>query len=352
MRSSTRGRTPSLVIPHGTTWGLMTPRGFDLRKELETGQHDPERQRLFEVLFGTRGTRRSSSDWPGTRTHDDPLVCPAPDGGLPALLLARGGRSSRLAARSRRSPIRRRPTVTRARERPARTISRRAPPAHLTVPGADVDDWLDCDQCRDCFAPPYSHRPRGSAQNALALRSVDDAGRTHAYRFGLIGASDTHDARPGNGFKEFARLENTEANARSPLTRRLLSRDVAPVARSREVSLADVPLAGRRYTERGASYLLTGGLTAAHADSRRREDLWSAFERREVYATSGDRILLWFDLLNAPQGARPMGSIVAGQVTPAALPCDRRRSVRAEAGLSGERRRGTRSRTAARGVSR
>jgi hypothetical protein len=182
-----------------------------------------------------------------------------------------------------------------------------------TIPGVQVSDWLNCDQCDDCFNLAYSHRPGGSAQAALALTREGPDGSAQRYRFGMIGSSDSHDARGGNGFKEFARVENTEAPTRPAFMNRMLSDGRDPVPRSEPVVLGDVPLAQRRYIERGASFFFTGGLIAAHSAGRDRHALWNAFESRNVYATSGDRILLWFDLLNAPDGNRPMGSEVVGQ---------------------------------------
>jgi hypothetical protein len=68
--------------------------------------------------------------------------------------------------------------------------------------------------------------------------------------------------------------------------------------------------------ERQSSFFMTGGLVAAHSTGRERTALWDSFKRREVYATSGIRMLLWFDLLKSNGTTRPMGSEVTSSDTP------------------------------------
>jgi hypothetical protein len=296
--------TPSIVIPHGTSWGLMTPPGFDIARELERGQHDARRQRLFEVYSG-HGSAELHRETRAAIPSGDEWVCPEPsDDFLPCcwrageIIRDRCDDPASMACEER---------IREAR----RNFVNAGVAGHLTVPGSTVADWLDCDQCRDCPLPAYSHRPGGSAQYALALTARGQDGSEERFRFGLIGSSDTHDARPGNGFKEFGRLENTEAPYLSgPVGRRTRDRR-EPAPRSESLVLAELPLQARRYSERGASFLLTGGLVAVHAAGRDRQAIWSALSQREVYGTSGERILLWFDLRNAPAGSNvPMGAEV------------------------------------------
>jgi hypothetical protein len=130
---------------------------------------------------------------------------------------------------------------------------------------------------------------------------------------GFLAASDNHSARPGTGYKEVARSEFTEARFGEFLETPVGEVEKrAPAARADAVRLeAGAAPFSLFETERQASFFLTGGLTAVHAEGRDRQAIWDALQRREVYGTSGPRILLWFDLLNAPGGQpAPMGSEV------------------------------------------
>jgi hypothetical protein len=147
----------------------------------------------------------------------------------------------------------------------------------------------------------------------MALSKTDSGQQPLRFRFGFIAASDNHSARPGTGYKEYDRAAMTEMRFASFRSGVLGSRDERePAPKSERPEILD----GSRFfgileTERQSSFFLTGGLVAAHARGRGRDAIWESLERREVYGTSGPRILLWFDLVNAPgepASELPMGS--------------------------------------------
>jgi hypothetical protein len=134
--------------------------------------------------------------------------------------------------------------------------------------------------------------PRQSTQYNLAL-GFDTDGIPKRARFGLIGSSDNHVARPGNSYKESDRRLYTDSK-----------------------QFSGEPTWHYAADEESQGFYYTGGLVAVHAKGRHRDAIWDALSRRQVYATSGDRTLVWFDLLNGPGGEAPMGSEVRMASTP------------------------------------
>jgi Protein of unknown function (DUF3604) len=299
---------PTLVIPHGTTWGFYTPPGSTLDKQLVGPAHDPDRQRLMEIYSG-HGNSEEYRDWRAVEYDAEGAEhCPAPSKGyLPCCWQA----GELIRARCTN------PTSAECEERveKARRLYLEAGvQGHRTVPGATIDDWKDCGQCRDCFLPSFNLRPGNSAQYALAITNFDDPAHPRRFRFGFIGSSDNHSARPGTGYKEYDRRVMTEAIGPRDATwrTRLLGPPEAPSPEPISISqVHETQVFALLETERQGSFFMTGGLVAAHSAGRDRQSIWDALRRREVYGTSGDRILLWFDLLNAPGGPAPMGSELA-----------------------------------------
>jgi hypothetical protein len=297
----------ALVIPHGTTWGLYTPPGTTFDKQIAGPQNDPARQTLFEIHSG-HGNSEEYRDWDALRRgQDGGLVCPEPtDDYLPCCW--RAGELIRARCDD--------PGTSECQERVLRAqrlYLEAGVAGHNTVPGATVEDWLDCGQCRDCFLPAFTYRPGNSAQYALAVSNFDDLAKPERARYGFIASSDNHSARPGTGYKEYARRAMTEAIGAKD--ERWRKRIMPPRLESvpQPVPIDEVPpLPAFAFLEfeRQASFFMTGGLVAVHAAGRDRDAIWDAWQRREVYGTSGERMLLWFDLVNGPAGGAPMGSEV------------------------------------------
>ena len=96
--------------------------------------------------------------------------------------------------------------------------------------------------------------------------------------FGMIGASDTHNANPGD--VEEWDFVGKLGLASSPAIRRL----------------RDLPSAepGDKPHKRFRQFHTSGGLAAVWAEENTRDAIFDAMKRREVYATSGPRITLRF----------------------------------------------------------
>ncbi len=296
----------SLVIPHGTTWGFYTPPGYTYDKQINPAQRNPEKQRLLEIFSG-HGNSEEYRDFKDI-DYDDKgrAFCPAATESYEPCCQRAGE-----IIRSRCGNIPADQCEKRVADAKQKYVEAGAA-GHLSVPGADVEDWKECGQCRDCFAPSFNYRPGGSAQYILAKGNFDNPEKPNHARFGFIASSDNHSARPGTGYKEYARHGNTEtAGACSEEWRDRLFTTIQSKPEAAAVNqelLNTLPPFRLVDLERQASFFMTGGLVAVHADTRNRDAIWEALKKREVYGTSGDRILLWFDRINGPSAPAAMGS--------------------------------------------
>lgn len=293
---------PALVVPHGNAWGNTTPAGVSWDKQLADGNHDPDRQTLIEVYSG-HGSSEVFRPWRAVvEGEDGSPMCPDPsEGYLPAC--HRAGQIVEAQCRE----IGESPETCAERAAEARALYLAAGPrgeGRYTVPGRSAEAWLDAGQCTDCFQPAFDYRSGGSTQYALALTgpaSGSDADRRRRrFRFGFIASSDTHTARAGSGYKEVSPLGMTDlTGARATARRASFEPDPGkPGGRAIPFDASERIVLPGGDVARSSSFYYTGGLVAVHAEGRGRDAVWKAFERREVYGTSGPRILLWFDLLN------------------------------------------------------
>jgi hypothetical protein len=307
-----------LIIPHGSSWGFYTPPGTTWDKALAAKER-PDRFRLIEIYSG-HGNSEEYRSWKDVVLNPDGQTasCPDPTANYTPSCWRAGEivRERCLKAGADAAECDKR--AVQARD----DYANMGVAGHLAVGGETSEDWLDAGQCTDCFMPPFNHRAGNSVQAGLATTVFDDpVGQQTRFHWGFIGSSDNHRARPGTGYKPVDRRKNTEAGG--PIDESWRERLRPPPGEAEPKSnrmTRDqlLTLAGFQLTEfeRQSSFWLAGGLAAVHAKARSREAIWDALERREVYATSGPRILLWFSAVDAASGKTPMGARIETQSAP------------------------------------
>ncbi len=289
---------PALVIPHGTTWGAHHPPLMSWEHQLDPVQHSPHYQTLLEIYSG-HGSMEEYRAWRSAEeTEEGTLRCVEPTPDHEPCCWRAGEIVRRQSAVCTVEPdgLQCEQEVLDARQ----TFLDAGRDGVNSIPGTKPEDWLDCDQCRDCFQPAEGHRPLGSAQAALAMSHFDGGKVDSRYHFGFLGSTDTHAVGPGAGYKEGRYMSDIMGAARTewePVVD-LMVEEIFP------------------NWVRQNSFFHSGGLVAVHADGPDRQSIWDALERRAVYATTGERIELWFDLVAGADEPVQMGSAAVVSTTP------------------------------------
>jgi len=297
-----------IVIPHGQTWGFHVPLGTSWDNRLNDQGHDSKKQILLEVMSGHGNSEEFRDIASANFLQSGKMSCPEPtDSFLPCCWQAGEIQKKKCDGLS--------DAECAARVELAKKYTLAGGPyANMVFPEADPEEWLNCDQCIDCFKPAFNYRPKQSAQYALAISNFDSEDESpQRYNFGFIASTDDHTARPGTGYKQYERRKMTFATG--PKSKMWEYKYKAEDPNFPELPKIK-PGESQPDIERASSFVYPGGILAVHSEGRSKDQIWSALKNKNVYGTSGPRILLWFNLSNSPYGDAPMGSDITMSQNP------------------------------------
>lgn len=156
---------------------------------------------------------------------------------------------------------------------------------------SDTDEWADFEIMPFRVATTLHSEPVGSYARRALLDGLTtaDKGIVNAYKFGFVGASDTHTgAAPleeDNYFSKAGLLDATGGRRGSvPLS----AGDAEIIEAAGRVQLKDVD--GKKYASGAYETWSASGLTGVWAEHNNRDAIYRAFRRKETFATSGPRI--------------------------------------------------------------
>ena len=161
------------------------------------------------------------------------------------------------------------------------------------------DKWADFGIMNNRVASPFYSHPKGSYIRDAYLRglSLEAEYKINPYKFGLVGASDTHTGAISDKESDFHSkvgiLDGTpELRGAAPISQDLRDRLEEAGGSILVNGILDIDgkdYIGTGYTEWGAS-----GLAAVWAENNTRESIYEAFRRKETFATTGSRIKVRF----------------------------------------------------------
>ena len=147
----------------------------------------------------------------------------------------------------------------------------------------------------NALSKPQGSYVREALLNGLAL---EQQGMTNPYQFGFIGSSDTHSAASQNVESNFVSklgllsgtAEQRGSVPQAGLAGELSYQTIRALNMLRGGMSSRLRIDGDIYTGGATPTFGASGVAAAWAEENTRESLYSAFRRKEVYATSGPRM--------------------------------------------------------------
>jgi len=153
------------------------------------------------------------------------------------------------------------------------------------------DEWADFEIMPYRVATTLQSAPPGSYVRDAYLRglTLKEQGTANPYRFGLVGASDTHTAAISvDESNFFAKVGLLDSNGVLRGSLPIPESEQGTFRSARDETYTDDK--GRVFTTGGPETWGASGLAAVWAEENTREAIYSAFRRKETFATTGPRI--------------------------------------------------------------
>lgn len=157
------------------------------------------------------------------------------------------------------------------------------------------DEWADFEIMPFRIATRLQSEPKGSYAREALLNGLafQDRGTSNPYKFGFIGASDTHTgATSDNEANFFSKVGLLDSNGVLRGATPLSAEAAESMRKAESVQLKEVD--GNAYSSGAFETWGASGLTGVWAEENSREAIYNALRRKETFATSGPRIRIRF----------------------------------------------------------